>query len=221
MNLFSLARAVISIRSLSSPKRAARRMKNVVIGRALGRLGFWKWLWGSLVILVVLATPASAHHVDPDFRTRPLPLRVWVSPDLPFLAADAIVPWNALIPGLTLFTEASAWKDANVRVIRNRYSGAGCHFSDGVFVRCKVWMERAHIEADYGLQVFRHELGHTLGFADHPSAEFYRPNVGLRVCGDPTHEAYSPYMGVMSYCTLAFTSGDARAVAQHYGGVAA
>jgi hypothetical protein len=28
-----------------SPKRIARRAKNKLVGRALGRAGFWRWLW--------------------------------------------------------------------------------------------------------------------------------------------------------------------------------
>jgi hypothetical protein len=45
MNLYTLARNVQTIKSLSSPKRAARRAKNIVVGRALGRLGLWRLLW--------------------------------------------------------------------------------------------------------------------------------------------------------------------------------
>jgi hypothetical protein len=28
-----------------NPKRIGRRAKNKVVGRALGRTGFWRWLW--------------------------------------------------------------------------------------------------------------------------------------------------------------------------------
>jgi hypothetical protein len=45
MSLYKLARSVQTIKSLSSPKRAARRAKNIVVGRTLGRLGFWRMLW--------------------------------------------------------------------------------------------------------------------------------------------------------------------------------
>lgn len=45
MNLFRLARLVQDLKSLSSPKRAVRRAKNKVVGRVLGRAGFWRWLW--------------------------------------------------------------------------------------------------------------------------------------------------------------------------------
>jgi hypothetical protein len=45
MNLYTAARVVQTIKSLSSPKRAVRRAKNIVVGRTLGRLGFWRLLW--------------------------------------------------------------------------------------------------------------------------------------------------------------------------------
>jgi hypothetical protein len=45
--LFRLARSVDDIEALASgnPKRIARRAKNKLLGRALGRGGFWRWLW--------------------------------------------------------------------------------------------------------------------------------------------------------------------------------
>jgi hypothetical protein len=45
--LFRLARQVNDVEALASgdPKRVARRAKNKVIGRLLGRLGFWRRLW--------------------------------------------------------------------------------------------------------------------------------------------------------------------------------
>lgn len=46
MNLFRIARLVQDVKSLRSTKSAARRAKNKVVGRALARGGFWRWLWG-------------------------------------------------------------------------------------------------------------------------------------------------------------------------------
>jgi hypothetical protein len=45
--LFRSARRVDDLEALASgnPKRIERRVKNRLIGRALGRLGFWRWLW--------------------------------------------------------------------------------------------------------------------------------------------------------------------------------
>ena len=47
MNLYKLARNVNTIEALTSgdPKRARRRAKNIIVGRALAKAGFWRWLW--------------------------------------------------------------------------------------------------------------------------------------------------------------------------------
>jgi hypothetical protein len=45
--LFRLARRVNDVEALTSgsPKRVARRLKNVAVGRLLARAGFWRRLW--------------------------------------------------------------------------------------------------------------------------------------------------------------------------------
>jgi hypothetical protein len=45
--LFRWARTVDDVEALTSgnPKRMARRAKNKLVGRALGRGGLWRWLW--------------------------------------------------------------------------------------------------------------------------------------------------------------------------------
>jgi hypothetical protein len=45
--LYRAARIANDISAVASgnPRRVARRAKNVAIGRALGRGGFWRWLW--------------------------------------------------------------------------------------------------------------------------------------------------------------------------------
>jgi hypothetical protein len=35
----------ISAIASGNPRRVARRAKNVTLGRALGRVGFWRWIW--------------------------------------------------------------------------------------------------------------------------------------------------------------------------------
>lgn len=47
-SLYKLARTVNTISALTSgdPRRAGRRVKNIVVGRALARAGFWRRLWG-------------------------------------------------------------------------------------------------------------------------------------------------------------------------------
>ncbi len=46
-NLYRLARLSNNLGAImsSDPKRAPRRLKNITIGRALGRAGFWARLW--------------------------------------------------------------------------------------------------------------------------------------------------------------------------------
>jgi hypothetical protein len=45
--LYRAARLSATTRAIGSgdPRRIARRAKNVTVGRALGRVGFWRWLW--------------------------------------------------------------------------------------------------------------------------------------------------------------------------------
>jgi hypothetical protein len=45
--LYKAARISRDVSAVSSgkPKRIERRAKNKVIGRVLGRSGFWRWLW--------------------------------------------------------------------------------------------------------------------------------------------------------------------------------
>jgi hypothetical protein len=45
--LYRAARISNNISAIASgnPRRVARRAKNVALGRALGRGGFWRWLW--------------------------------------------------------------------------------------------------------------------------------------------------------------------------------
>jgi hypothetical protein len=45
--LFRAARVTSDVEAISSgkPRRVRRRAKNVAVGRALRRLGFWRWLW--------------------------------------------------------------------------------------------------------------------------------------------------------------------------------
>lgn len=45
--LFKTARRVDDLETLASgnPKRLERRVKNRLLGRALGKVGFWRLLW--------------------------------------------------------------------------------------------------------------------------------------------------------------------------------
>lgn len=44
-NLYRLARISNNVNAFTSPKRAPRRAKNIVVGKALARAGFWRSLW--------------------------------------------------------------------------------------------------------------------------------------------------------------------------------
>lgn len=43
--LYQFARTVNTLTKLSSPDKTVRRIKNIIIGRGLARVGFWKKLW--------------------------------------------------------------------------------------------------------------------------------------------------------------------------------
>lgn len=45
--LFKLARIVATFEAATSsnPKKAPRRLKNILLGRFLGRAGIWRFLW--------------------------------------------------------------------------------------------------------------------------------------------------------------------------------
>lgn len=47
-NLYGTARLANDISTLASgnPNRIARRVRNRIVGRALGRAGIWRLLWG-------------------------------------------------------------------------------------------------------------------------------------------------------------------------------
>jgi hypothetical protein len=47
-NPYRAARTIRDVQVLASgnPKRIIHRVRNKVVGRALARVGFWRWLWG-------------------------------------------------------------------------------------------------------------------------------------------------------------------------------
>ena len=46
-DLFRVARIAATADAMLSdqPERKRRRIKNILVGRALARVGFWRWLW--------------------------------------------------------------------------------------------------------------------------------------------------------------------------------
>ena len=78
--LYRAARISNNISAIASgnPRRVARRAKNVALGRALGRGGFWRWLWKEPGLasgdpLGPRSPPASANPVRALRRARPAP----------------------------------------------------------------------------------------------------------------------------------------------------
>jgi hypothetical protein len=47
MNLYRFARNVNTAEAIlnGTPERRRRRAKNIIVGRTLARVGFWRWLW--------------------------------------------------------------------------------------------------------------------------------------------------------------------------------
>jgi hypothetical protein len=46
-SLYTFARTIntLSVLASGNPRRIKRRVKNIIVGRALGKIGFWRWLW--------------------------------------------------------------------------------------------------------------------------------------------------------------------------------
>ena len=49
--MYAAARLANDVSALASgnPNRIARRARNKIVGRALGRAGLWRWLWRCLL----------------------------------------------------------------------------------------------------------------------------------------------------------------------------
>ncbi len=45
MNWYKFARVMNDLSAILNPKRAPRRLRNKIVGRALGRVGVWRRLW--------------------------------------------------------------------------------------------------------------------------------------------------------------------------------
>lgn len=43
--LYRIARTANTINAIAKPRRLPRRMKNIAVGKALGKVGFWGKLW--------------------------------------------------------------------------------------------------------------------------------------------------------------------------------
>lgn len=43
--LYKAARTVNTVNAIAKPARLPRRMKNIAVGKTLGKVGFWRSLW--------------------------------------------------------------------------------------------------------------------------------------------------------------------------------
>ena len=167
----------------------------------------------ALGIAAIVGTPAA--HTDAatsdhlmcnykaDHRTQT------VSID-PYLAAAGVTyddviasfeSWNALwrqYHGFDIFTPYYGnWQDADILVTANSSSvtwvNTAC--SAGFVQRGnnKAVVFLGSNDAWRNRTMLSHEMGHTLGFADHGNGDASSGHVGFKPCGN--------YIGVMSYCT--------------------
>jgi hypothetical protein len=126
------------------------------------------------------------------------PVLVWGKRNLGVDVRGSIAPWNWLA-GWQLFRQARNRRSADVvfRLSKSPQTWTECPPSYmEPFHLCIVWV------ADPAIQMTRHELGHTLGFADHIPAAVHAEDthVSAKVCDISDHPQFSAYHGVMSYC---------------------
>lgn len=126
------------------------------------------------------------------------PILVWSRRSTGVDLRGAVAPWNWLA-GWELFRKARSRRAADV-VFRPSPTGQTWTECPPAYVEpfhlCIVWI------ADTSVEMSRHELGHTLGFADHIPAAAYAEDrhFAAMVCDSSDHARFSRYRGVMSYC---------------------
>jgi hypothetical protein len=126
------------------------------------------------------------------------PILLWTKGNLGVDLGGAAAPWNWLA-GWELFRGAHDRRSADVVFRKSKSSDTWTECPPAYtepFHLCIVWV------ADPSIEMIRHELGHTLGFADHIRATDYAEgrHIGAKVCDSSEHPEYSGYHGVMSYC---------------------
>ena len=126
------------------------------------------------------------------------PILVWSKKNLGVDVRGSIEPWNWLA-GWQLFRQAGKRRSADVVFRRSKSPQTWTECPPSYmepFHLCIVWV------ADTSIEMTRHELGHTLGFADHiPAADHAEGmHMSARVCDASDHPKFSAYHGVMSYC---------------------
>lgn len=151
---------------------------------------------------MLAAHPAAASHLfGPDSgwekaRGGDEAIRVWAQPRLKVRIRQVIGPWNRLA-GRKLFKAVAAWRRADVLFRPAETTWVQCLPSYQVaYERCIIWSDTSFTPT------LRHELGHALGLADHIQVVYAEgPYVNPRICDQPSAPEFSPYEGVMSYCS--------------------
>ncbi len=174
----------------------------------------------AIVAGVAIGARAAARYSRDAGLPRGRTLSIWMPSawDLPL--GSVLGGWNEAA-GHRLFERSDSKAAADVGLAP---SDAGsytvCLGADGSYdlrqpyASCTVYLAY-HGRSRATVITAQHELGHTLGFVDHVESWRYADFAGLspRVCDDPENPAYSPYRGVMSFCTE-FETGISRADAR-------
>lgn len=127
-------------------------------------------------------------------------INVWKDPTLYANVPNIILPWNNLT-GWSLFKIVTDQTLADVKFVKSSstWVKAEPNYTDP-YTSCIIY------SATTDTYTLRHEIGHCLGFADHVWKVYYGDPrwINPKVCDDPSHPAYSPYKGVMSYCDWSY-----------------
>lgn len=159
-----------------------------------------KFLLG-VVLALSLVSPARADHGFGIGAGWPKAkagrsIRVWSPRRLGVDLGAVVRPWNTMA-GWKLLRPARRRGHADVLILPGSSTWVQCSPSyTDAYEGCVVWTASSHTET------LQHELGHTLGLADHIvlSMDDGR-HVNPRVCDEELDERFSPYRGVMSYCS--------------------
>ncbi len=153
---------------------------------------------------------AAAHSISPEAgfdkarQGQQESIRVWKDPVTlkKFRLYDAIHPWNEMA-GWDLFKIVKLERNADVKFVLTVHTEWQTECSPSPqdsYTTCTI-----DVTNPLSLSSGQHELGHTLGYADHVTdynIATYPAGLNPRVCDNPHSPLYSQYKGVMSYCTI-------------------
>jgi len=162
---------------------------------------------GAFALAPTGSEAGTADHLMCGFKVAPRTQTVSIDPYLASAGVTyddvvaAMAPWNNLYQryhGFPIFApHYGEWQDADILLTAQGSSRTWVHTS------CAPgYVQRGnnHSIVFLGAQdawrnqtMLSHELGHTLGFADHGNGDASTGHIGYKPCGN--------YIGVMSYCT--------------------